>query len=105
MSDKQEAIFCRICRKNQLTVQGRCRSCGTPAANAKSNSKPGSGLTKCPFCHHGSTVQLEEGRFYCKICDKHFEDDDFGFLDTRPDVNLEKKERNEAKKKARRRRR
>lgn len=66
---------CRICRKTQPIVGGRCASCGTPVANATDHSKPRSNVPTCPRCGRTAAKEFEPGRFECRNCSAVYEAD------------------------------
>jgi DNA-directed RNA polymerase subunit RPC12/RpoP len=83
--------WCRICRR-QRPESGKCSSCGTgltpyyePKAKAPSPS--------CPKCRGKHTQATPHGSRVCRDCGAEFEPVEVGYLDTRPDVNAEKRER------------
>lgn len=96
---------CRCCggiRQNNGRI---CLGCGTPLHQCEIPRKPRVSKVDCPSCGKRSPqVVIEPGRYRCTACNSIFEADDFSFLDDRPDVSLEKKERLEQMKKQRRNR-
>lgn len=84
---------CRIClgdRPNNGTI---CLGCGTALIKCQETRKK-KPVTECPGCRsNGPFKSIEAGRFRCPKCTAVFESGDFGFLDDRPDINVEKKER------------
>lgn len=89
----QQRVNCRICRHESPTNGKVCLGCGTPVANARAHpSKKKNQKPKCPQCRRDQSYE-QLGFLVCKACGAHFEDDDFTFVDTRPDVNAMKKER------------
>ena len=87
-------IKCRICRGVRNTNGRVCLGCGTPVANAIDRNKPKRARPTCPICGPRPKVsEVQPGRFECGGCRSHFEADDVGYVDTRPDVNAEKRER------------
>jgi|GEM_PF-4476336 len=93
MPNNSKQIRCRICRKTTPTDGCLCLGCGTPVENAIDNSKQRVRKPQCPKCNSGANYEIEPGRYSCRDCMGVFEADDFGYLDTRPDRNLEKLER------------
>lgn len=88
-----DRITCRYCRGERPTDGRRCLGCGAPVANARVNSRTRKVTPrKCPRCRSGSYSTLEEGRFECRSCRTVYEDDDVGYLDTRPIENAIKRE-------------
>lgn len=95
----ESSIQCRICRKHTPTDGQLCLGCGTPVENAIDNSRLKVRKPQCPKCNSGANYEIETGRFSCRDCMAVFEAEDFGYVDTRPDVNLDKKERLQVRKK------
>ena len=86
--------FCKICNRPTTFNKRECLSCLTPIARAK--RKKTETLKPQPQCprHCGTGLkQIKPGRFRCNNCGAVFEADDFSFVDERPAVNAEKKER------------
>lgn len=92
MSGEQKTFRCYFCNAVRVIVDGRCRSCLNPV-NDPRNRQHSDVKPKCPRCFNYSVRETEPGRFYCKMCSSYFEPDDGFALDTRPHVNLEKRER------------
>lgn len=89
--------FCRFCNgKRRVNAKTQCEGCGMPVANAHV-PEPARKLAKlrlkCPKCRRTHIAEIEKDRFNCETCDAVFEAADVGYLDTRPDINAEKKER------------
>lgn len=64
-----------------------------PVANATVKPKAKSVNRRCPRCDSRAVQrEIEPGRYCCNRCRAVFEDDDFGYVDDRPDVNAEKRE-------------
>lgn len=82
---------CRICGGIRPCVDSRCMGCGSSLrlCGSVAAKKP----VHCPQCGKSKYVNMEIDRFRCEGCATIFEKDDFRFLDDRPDVNAEKKER------------
>lgn len=88
---------CRFCGGQRENDGETCLGCGSPLDKCQ-DMKPKCSRSKCPGCTHtGPHQTLEQGRFRCLKCTAVFEHGDFGYLDDRPHVNVEKKERLEAK--------
>lgn len=87
---------CTICGGIRPCADGVCLGCGgsarTPAGGVP--PKPAR-TTPCPRCGTFSRSTLEPGRYCCRNCQAVYEADDFGFVDDRPDINAEKRERQE----------
>lgn len=88
---------CRYCNGVREFTTRQCLGCGSPKANAM---VPAGSLSKkkafrCPKCKSTRTSCLEDERHVCADCRAVFEADDVGFLDTRPDINAEKRERSQ----------
>lgn len=86
---------CRYCNGVREFTARQCLGCGSPKANAM---VPAASLVKskkpqCPQCNTTDTKSIDEERRSCNRCHTVFEPDDFGFLDTRPEQNAEKRER------------
>lgn len=92
--------FCKICRGQRgvmlVGTSKMCEGCGTPADNCfltvteKAKQKL---VLKCPLCRSPNADLLEARRWLCATCGTVYEALEQSFLDDRPDVNLEKKER------------
>lgn len=92
MSDS--TINCRFCRGHRPTDGKRCLGCGAPVAHAILRQRPRVQVERhCPSCHRKTYRTIEPGRFECVNCLAQFEDDDFSYVDTRPEQNAMKKER------------
>jgi len=84
---------CRICRGDRPNDGVICLGCGTALLKCQETRKKRP-VTECPGCRaSGPFKVLEAGRFRCTKCTAVFEQGDFDFVDDRPDVNVEKKER------------
>ena len=91
-----ETHRCKICRGDRPNNGLVCLGCGTALIKCK-ESKLKTFKPECPGCTHtGPHQTLEHGRFRCLKCTAVFERGDVGYLDDRPDVNVEKLERLEA---------
>ena len=86
-----DTIQCRFCQGVRPVLLKRCQGCGSPVENARDNSKPRA-KRQCPKCQSGSYQEIDAGRYVCRSCQGVYEDDDFSFVDSRPDVNAEKLE-------------
>ena len=86
-------LQCRICNGPRPTNGKVCLGCGTPVANATPSIRPRVQTPRvCPKCGSRRYIPCEDQRFECVECSSHFEDADFGFLDTRPVENAMKRE-------------
>lgn len=88
--------WCPVCRKNKSGMKGRealCCSCAT--ALQEPPPKKRVGQQTCSGCGGVTDVQIEPGRFHCRKCNSVVEPLEFAFMDTRPEVNAEKRERQE----------
>lgn len=87
---------CRFCGGNRPHNNVHCLGCGS----AIESCRPVRVHRKnhdCPKCtHNGPHQTLGPKRFRCVKCTAVFEGPDFGFVDTRPEVNLAKIERAES---------
>jgi len=91
-TQKHKCRFCQGIRENNGEA---CFGCGSPLAKCLERSSK-RGRNECPGCTHtGPHKAIEAGRYRCVKCTAVFEGPDVGFLDDRPDVNLEKLERME----------
>lgn len=88
-----QTINCRFCRGPRAIIAGKCSGCGMPRQNASDNSRQKQKVLRCPGCRATGRDVLEPGRYCCRHCLTVYEDDDFTFVDTRPDRNLEKQGR------------
>lgn len=95
---------CKCCGGSRPHNGEICLGCGTPILKCKPSKSTNRFRSSCPQCaSDGPHVVLEAGRYRCPKCTAVFEQPDFGFVDDRPDINAEKKEKLEAdQKKARR---
>lgn len=91
MSDPAK-FRCYFCNAIRVIVDGRCRSCLNPVSDPR-NQQPEEAKPKCPRCFNYSVRETEPDRFVCRMCSGTFERDDGYAIDTRPHVNLEKRER------------
>ena len=83
---------CRICNGDRPHNGLHCQGCGTEIVRCKPAKTKRS--SACHVCAHtGPHKLIEAGRFRCLKCTAVFEGPDVGYLDDRPDVNLEKAER------------
>lgn len=89
-----ETHNCRICNKVSPHDGRRCLGCATPIANAKVTTKAPA-KPRCPRCGSGShrPLTFDRARLECQACHAVFEPPDGYAVDTRPDVNAEKRER------------
>ena len=95
MSGKHDCNMCGGVRDHNGKL---CLGCGTDIARCKKPGKKGRNSESCPGCaHSGPHSVLEYGRRVCQKCKSVFEAADFSFVDTRPDVNAEKKEESQFK--------
>lgn len=84
---------CRMCGGDRPHNGKACLGCGTELVKCRPTKVRRSG-SNCPGCtHNGPHQVLEYGRFRCVKCTAVFEGPDVGYLDDRPDVNVEKLER------------
>ena len=90
-----DRIQCRFCRGERQVVGGLCGGCGTPAANARDNSRPRKrrNVPKCPKCGCTVSKEIEDGRFSCRDCMCVHERPDGEAVHHKPDINAMKKER------------
>lgn len=95
-------IHCKFCQGERETNGAVCLGCGSDISQAR--VKPKKQLRNCPKCSSHRASELDEYRYTCRDCGAVFEDLDFSFLDDRPHIALEKKERQELAAKRRRRR-
>ena len=86
-------IDCNICQGRRESAGGVCLGCGTPVANARMPGKVSASKPRCPNCKRSQSRELERGRFLCGHCRAVFEREDVGYLDDRPAINAEKRER------------
>lgn len=102
-------IKCRFCQgQRNVTLDGqRCGGCGAFVAQAelKPRKRSGAGKLQCPSCGRVTSREIETGRFECKHCLTVFEAPDGEALHHKPDVALERKERDLAMSRDRRWRR
>ena len=82
-------IDCRFCQRRVDVKHGVCLGCGSYAANAREHKRKRQ-APRCPKCK-GHRVNAFDGCLMCRDCGCQFEALDFGFADTRPDVNAMKK--------------
>lgn len=84
---------CRMCGGSRPHNGEICLGCGTPIAACKP-LQVRRDKTTCPKCTDNGPFQpIRAGRVRCLKCTAVFEGPDFGFVDDRPHVNLEKLER------------
>lgn len=84
---------CRICDGKRPHNGTICLGCGTLLVKCKAATVKRD-IRECPKCTHtGPHKLIEAGRMRCLKCTAVFEGPDFGFVDDRPEVNAEKKER------------
>ena len=87
-------LYCNFCRGIRPATATHCLGCGAPLARTKQPQQPkGAGRPPCPACRRTRSREIEPDRYECRDCGAVFERDDFGYLDDRPDVNAEKRER------------
>mgnify|MGYP006908234776 CR=1 FL=1 len=92
MSD--QPIQCRFCNGPRRTLGGVCLGCGMPVANARDNRRPAKKRPRrCPRCRSDRCTEVSPGEYKCNECSADFENDDFSFVDDRPEENLDKKSR------------
>lgn len=92
MRSTHKCRFCCGTRENDGEV---CLGCGSQLKNCL-DKEPKRPRRECPGCTHGGPHrEIEPGRYRCLKCTAVFEGADVGFLDDRPDVNVEKLERME----------
>lgn len=88
----QRTHNCRFCGGLRDNNGKSCSGCGSDLV-ACTQTKEITKRVTCPACKlNGLSVEMEPGRFRCQHCRSVFETDDMGFLDDRPDINLDKKE-------------
>jgi hypothetical protein len=85
--------YCKCCRGIRPNDGVICQGCGTALVHCRVTKQKKTRID-CPACaSSGPHRQLEPGRMTCVKCNGVFEGGDVGYLDDRPDVNVEKKER------------
>jgi len=84
---------CRICGGNRPCDEKHCLGCGTELVRCKA-AKLKRNWNECPACTHTGPHKLtSDKQFRCQKCGATFEGPDFNFVDDRPDVNVDKKDR------------
>lgn len=95
---------CKICRGPRPHNGSVCLGCGTELKNS-TVTRVKTRKKQCPeCCSYMPHILIDPGRWRCGKCNAVFEAGDVGYLDDRPDVNLEKQERYEQMKKQGKRR-
>lgn len=85
--------YCKCCRGIRPNDGLICQGCGTALLHCRvvKQKKP---RIECAQCgSNGPFREREPGRKVCVKCNGVFEAADFSFVDDRPDINVEKKER------------
>ena len=92
---------CRICNGHRPHNGKQCLGCSADLVRCK-RAKIKRNWNECPGCTHTGPHKLTDDRQYrCHKCGATFEGPDFSFVDDRPDINVDKKERLEAERKKR----
>ena len=97
-----QPFYCGICQKQRQGQNGRCESCGSLVSTAKVKPPRSSTCPPCPKCGTYQSTLRSDGYWHCRTCGGLHEPDDFGFLDDRPDVNAEKRERQQTQRRGKR---
>jgi hypothetical protein len=88
---------CRPCGGKRPHNGSHCLGCGSPIEICRPSKNRNRWRSSCPSCaSDGPHQTLEAGRYRCQKCNAIFEQPDFGFVDDRPDINVEKLEKLEA---------
>lgn len=86
-----QTIDCRFCGGIRDANDSMCLGCGSPVANARRSIKKRESKRPCPKCKSRASSAIDDVTFTCRACGSNFEDDDFGFIDDRPDHNAMKR--------------
>ena len=90
MSSTHDCCICGGCRPKTGT---HCCGCGSPLQLCRATSKVEDRRWQCPKCRDKRYVHVGSGRVSCVGCYSEFElTPDVGFVDSRPEVNAEKRE-------------
>lgn len=87
--------YCKFCDGKRPNDGEFCLGCGSQLAKcARSVAPDRVNVPRCPICSSkAKPEQMADGQIKCSTCLTLFEKTDFSFLDTRPDVNAQKKEK------------
>jgi hypothetical protein len=88
--------ICRFCNGDRYHNEKICLGCGMPVAQCKPVVKEPR-KKHCPCCNNqGPHINIAFERYRCRGCGVIMENQDFGFIDDRPERNAVKKEEAEA---------
>jgi hypothetical protein len=89
--------ICRYCMGTRVVRYGKCCGCGMPEHECRPIIRKHKSKVSCPGCGvEGHSISIGDGQRRCRKCMSVYEGADFVFLDHRPDISFEKKERLEA---------
>lgn len=86
-----KTIDCRFCNGTRDANDSMCLGCGSPIANARRTVKVRKAEKPCPECNSRNSSVIDDHRFMCRDCGGTFENEDFGFVDDRPEINAMKR--------------
>lgn len=90
---KPTYFFCGVCRGQRDDICGMCSGCGGRVAEVRMSAKPKPKSPQCPRCGpRTDAYKLKRGTYHCRKCGAEFSPVEVGFVDSRPDVNAEKRE-------------
>lgn len=84
---------CRMCGGQRPHNGRECLGCGAPIERAWDSSQTNTERIMCPKCNSGAHERRADDSYTCRACGAWFESLEVGYLDDRPDVNAEKRER------------
>lgn len=97
---KPNYFFCGICSGKRDNVGGMCSGCGGEVSEVRMSANPKPKPVQCPQCGpRTDAYPLGRGEHHCRRCGVKFSPVEFAFVDTRPEVNAEKRERGNARRK------